>query len=138
MFALLFAFQCTPVRFAWDKTVPHGHCVDLKGVLVASVIPNSLLDIIVFVMPIPIVWRLNITRVQKLGISCIFLLGGLYVLHFTFRHRIISIRPGLVYRLRRVLLLMVYSSLSVCVASFIRLGAIVKITPAALLDPTCR
>ena len=39
---------------------------------------NTVLDVAVLVLPMPIIWRLQIPRKQKIVISGIFLLGSLY------------------------------------------------------------
>lgn len=38
-----------------------------------------LVDVFVVVLPLPSVWGLQITKAEKIGVSAMFLLGGLYV-----------------------------------------------------------
>jgi hypothetical protein len=69
-------FQCTPISFYWNKN-QSGHCRGSGGIVtfVPAVI-NVIYDFIIVVMPIPIVWKLDLPRARKLGICGIFLLGG--------------------------------------------------------------
>lgn len=67
-------FQCTPVDSNWDMSV-EAHCVDLNTALVVLSSINVLTDIIILVLPMPLIWRLKITTRRKMQLSCIFLLG---------------------------------------------------------------
>ena len=73
-------FQCMPIRLAWQKDLGHGKCVDLAALVVSTGVLNMLTDIIILIIPMPIVWSLKISNRQKVAVSAIFLLGGLYVL----------------------------------------------------------
>ncbi|KAL9628633.1 MAG: hypothetical protein Q9204_005766, partial [Flavoplaca sp. TL-2023a] len=70
------AFQCTPVAFFWDRTIPGGHCINTSAFFRFNNIANMLTDILILAMPIPIVWRLHLDRPKKIGVCGLFLLGG--------------------------------------------------------------
>ena len=40
---------------------------------------NTASDLIIVILPQPVIWRLELTRKRKWGLSAVFLLGGLYV-----------------------------------------------------------
>ncbi len=73
-------FQCTPVRYMWVKSID-GHCMNTPVFLLVGSILNILTDIVIVILPIPIVWSLQVTRQQKMALSGIFLLGGLCVVN---------------------------------------------------------
>ena len=56
---LLIIFTCRPVQFFWDKTIPGGHCANDFIVLYGVAGPNILTDVAVLVMPLPILWKLQ-------------------------------------------------------------------------------
>ena len=72
-------FQCTPVSFFWNQIAgdTNGFCVNEYSFLAGNAALNIASDIMILMLPMPIVWRLHIKRSQKLAISSIFLLGGL-------------------------------------------------------------
>ncbi|KAL8842366.1 MAG: hypothetical protein Q9176_002755 [Flavoplaca citrina] len=70
------AFQCTPVAFFWDRTIPGGHCINTSAFFRFNNIANMLTDILILAMPIPIVWSLHLDRRKKIGVCGLFLLGG--------------------------------------------------------------
>ena len=69
-------FQCTPVHKAWDTEVK-GSCVPIH---LAAVIPgaiNVVTDVITVLIPVPLIWNLQMERNRKLQLVGIFLLSGL-------------------------------------------------------------
>ena len=72
--------QCHPLSYIWDPSVAGGYCgrIPLAGTITAA--SNVLTDIIILVMPMPVLWKLQMEMRMKLQIMGIFLLGGLYAL----------------------------------------------------------
>ncbi|KFY29736.1 hypothetical protein V494_08502 [Pseudogymnoascus sp. VKM F-4513 (FW-928)] len=68
-------FQCTPVKYSWDKTVP-GSCINIKAFWYGQSGWNTLMDVIVLVLPIPVIVKLQMNRRAKLGLLAVFLLGA--------------------------------------------------------------
>ena len=71
--------QCIPVSDVWDIMVEFPNCVEdtmYYGMAISSVI----LDVMVLVMPLPLIWGLQMSVRDKVAVSGIFLLGSLYVL----------------------------------------------------------
>ena len=73
-------FQCTPFHYGWDRFYGkgRGHCVNLKAQSISTAVLSTLSDVSLLILPIPILWGLQMPWKRKLGLSCIFLLGGLY------------------------------------------------------------
>ena len=81
IFTLVAAFSCQPVAFFWDSTVSGGHCIDVDPFWRVKPPFNILTDIVAMVVPIPFVWKLHASRLQKMSIIFVFLTGGMYVVH---------------------------------------------------------
>ena len=69
---------CIPVNKFWDPSV-EGACLDIAKFNYGLQIPNILSDFILLVMPMKVVWTLPIPKSQKMLLSGVFLVGGLYV-----------------------------------------------------------
>lgn len=74
-FQLAAIFQCTPVNYYWNRTIP-GHCVNYIDLYIALAATNTLTDITLLVLPMPTVWGLKVSRSRKLALSGVFLLGA--------------------------------------------------------------
>ena len=70
-------FQCTPIRFMWDKTIPGGHCINVTAALTGLAVLNMVSDITILILPMHAVWHLQVPLSQRIAVACIFLLGGL-------------------------------------------------------------
>ncbi|MCJ1396616.1 hypothetical protein MMC18_009507 [Xylographa bjoerkii] len=68
-------FSCHPIYGFWDLETP-STCVDPLKFYFAQAIPSIITDIILLILPLPLVWKLKITNSQKWGVSAVFLLGG--------------------------------------------------------------
>ncbi|KAI1770103.1 hypothetical protein F4818DRAFT_275081 [Hypoxylon cercidicola] len=67
-------FSCYPIPSYWDLSVP-GTCLDSRLIGWMNAVGNIITDIIVLVLPIPVVWRLNLKRARKWAVLGIFALG---------------------------------------------------------------
>ena len=70
-------FQCHPIAYTWDRTIQGGHCVDLVLYIRSSSAINIVLDILILALPIPVFSKLQMGKSKKIGLMCLFLLGGL-------------------------------------------------------------
>ncbi|TKA58219.1 hypothetical protein B0A55_12205, partial [Friedmanniomyces simplex] len=77
-FALGTIFQCAPVHRAWDRKVP-GHCENNEAFWYSHAAFNIFFDLVVFVMPIPLIRTLKLARGQKTGLISIFCLGAFVI-----------------------------------------------------------
>ena len=71
---------CRPTSYFWSQWVDPagGKClINLTTFYLWNAFANMLTDIIILCVPLPIIWKLQMPRKQKLAISGIFLLGGL-------------------------------------------------------------
>ena len=73
---LVFAFQCTPVRKAWQLEIP-GHCINPLTTVRVVQIFNVILDVVILALPVSAVLHLHLSTARKFGVVAVFLLGGL-------------------------------------------------------------
>lgn len=71
-------FQCTPVQRAWDKDIP-GTCIDNGKFWYANGGFSITTDLLILLLPMPLVYALQIPRVQKAALMLVFTLGILCV-----------------------------------------------------------
>ncbi|KAI1374031.1 integral membrane protein [Hypoxylon crocopeplum] len=69
-------FQCNPISYVWDKSIS-GTCIDQFSYLRWNTVPNVIHDIAMLIMPVPIIWKLQVELRQKLALSCVFVVGSL-------------------------------------------------------------
>ncbi|KAI4599953.1 hypothetical protein KJ359_001054, partial [Pestalotiopsis sp. 9143b] len=67
-------FQCTPVQRAWDKDIP-GTCIDNGKFWYANGGFSITTDLLILLLPMPLVYALQIPRVQKAALMLVFTLG---------------------------------------------------------------
>jgi hypothetical protein len=72
-------FQCSPVSAAWDFTIKDAHCYKFVNFLYASTAINVTTDLVLCAAPLPYFWNLQLPRKQKIIVSFLFFIGGLYV-----------------------------------------------------------
>lgn len=70
---------CTPIAFNWDQSIPGGKCADQKATFFAVGILDLITDLCVFVLPLPMIWKLQVSRGNKVALFGIFGLGLMYV-----------------------------------------------------------
>lgn len=67
-------FMCDPVQQGWDPT-RGGTCGDTSALWIGSAVPSVVLDLMILLLPMPMIWGLRMSKARKGGISIIFLLG---------------------------------------------------------------
>ena len=69
-------FGCDPPQKTWQQDLP-GHCIDgLKSDYAYGSL-NCISDLIIFVLPIPMIWRTQLKLREKIGVMIIFMFGSL-------------------------------------------------------------
>ena len=66
--------SCTPRERYWDKTVP-GSCWNASILSGVSAIINLIFDVIMVALPQGIIWKLNMSRKKRFGVSLVFIMG---------------------------------------------------------------
>ncbi|RWA03413.1 hypothetical protein EKO27_g11690 [Xylaria grammica] len=80
-FTLVLIFQCNPISTLWDKfEFEYGpYCIQTLSFYLALAISDLIIDVAIFALPIPFIWRLQLPWNQKLGVAGILLLGSIVV-----------------------------------------------------------
>ncbi|MCJ1432056.1 hypothetical protein MMC27_001412 [Xylographa pallens] len=68
--------ECIPIHSLWD--FGPGHCINLQAFFLGSGIPNVILNTVILVLPLPMIWTLQIERSQKIALSREFVNAGLW------------------------------------------------------------
>lgn len=72
-------FGCTPIAKYWKASEP-GHCITLIKADYAYGSMNVGSDILLFLLPLPMVWQLQLSFKEKLGLVLVFMSGIMYVI----------------------------------------------------------
>lgn len=75
----LFMFQCNPMAKGWDPLLP-GKCIAFNPLIFSTAIINILIDVSILILPMPVVWRLQMENKRRLALTAVFMMGGLYVI----------------------------------------------------------
>lgn len=75
-FELLIMLECLPLAHFWDSAIP-GRCLNLRAVGEGYVISSFITDFMILILPMPVIWQCRLSIGQKIGLTGIFMLGGL-------------------------------------------------------------
>jgi hypothetical protein len=81
-------FMCSPVAFFWNKAIPSGKCLNQFAVWFTNGAVNIFQDIVILILPMPVLRSLQIQKGQKRALMLMFALGGLLVPSGLTHHRI--------------------------------------------------
>jgi hypothetical protein len=73
---LVSLFSCDPINGFWDHNIT-SKCINTMHFFIGNEVPNIFTDIVILILPIRMIWRLNMSKDQKISLSFIFLLGSL-------------------------------------------------------------
>ncbi|KAH0026638.1 hypothetical protein KCU78_g4305, partial [Aureobasidium melanogenum] len=69
-------FSCTPIHAAWDITVSDRRCINTGAFYIANGVLNSISDLMILFLALPIVWGLALKTRDKITLCALFGLGG--------------------------------------------------------------
>ncbi|KAI2754014.1 hypothetical protein DTO006G1_8756 [Penicillium roqueforti] len=69
-------FQCNPVAYVYDRTIPGGKCINQGAFYVSTAALNLFTDIMVLSIPVIITARLQMPLRRKIAVCIILCLGG--------------------------------------------------------------
>ena len=73
---LVAIFSCIPISGFWNRLEP-ARCIDSLAFFVGQAVCNIILDIVLLLIPVFRVFKLSISKSQKVAVSGIFLIGAL-------------------------------------------------------------
>ena len=68
---------CRPISYTWDQSTK-GTCGNQKSLELFIGIFNLLLDVALVILPMPVLWGLQMAISKKVVLSCMFGLGVMY------------------------------------------------------------
>lgn len=74
----LFVLTCVPIQKLWHSGLP-GSCLSLVVRWYANAVSTVLADLMIIFLPIPQVFRMTLSRMEKIAVTLIFAQGFLYV-----------------------------------------------------------
>lgn len=74
---LLMFFHCHPIRRAFDFKTMTGHCLDAGALYIATAGANVATDLMLFLLPTPMILKLKMGKAQKISFILIFAIGSL-------------------------------------------------------------
>jgi hypothetical protein len=78
IFVFLVIFHCRPMTKGWTtKFYPEieGSCLDLRAPYIAGAAINAASDLLIVILPQPLIWNLQLSSKRKIGLCAIFLVG---------------------------------------------------------------
>ena len=70
-------FQCAPRAKIWKPWLP-GHCIDINIAFITTAAINIISDVAILVLPMKIIWHLQMPIKRKWGVTAMFGTGVLY------------------------------------------------------------
>lgn len=76
---LLVSFVCRPLAANWNPNIPGSKCLNMQAVSSWSTLPNIVTDVVMLLLPVPVVWSLHTKLITKIQLTFTFALGSLSV-----------------------------------------------------------
>ncbi|OQD63449.1 hypothetical protein PENPOL_c009G00213 [Penicillium polonicum] len=67
-------FQCTPIDAAWEAA-PNARCFTQWKFFTGTAAPSAILDLIILLIPLPLLWSLHMTKAKKVMLIGLFICG---------------------------------------------------------------
>ncbi|KAK6419751.1 hypothetical protein LTR95_017016 [Oleoguttula sp. CCFEE 5521] len=77
-FTLATVFTCVPVHKFWNRKIP-GRCTNNTAFWFSHAAFNTFFDVVIYILPMPMIRTLKLARGQKLGLISIFSLGAFVI-----------------------------------------------------------
>ncbi|KAH7411952.1 hypothetical protein DE146DRAFT_674366 [Phaeosphaeria sp. MPI-PUGE-AT-0046c] len=77
VFFLLVVVQCLPISSIWDKTITNARCLPVSAAIGFTGAGLSIVeDFIILLLPLPLVWKLQMSTRKKLGVILLIGIGS--------------------------------------------------------------
>ncbi|KAI1505065.1 hypothetical protein F5X99DRAFT_416174 [Biscogniauxia marginata] len=77
--------SCTPYQKIWDQTIAEGHCINQKIIFIPAATVNLVTNFVVLLLPQKVIWELQLSLRNKIGVSIVFAIGIFACIAATFR-----------------------------------------------------
>ena len=81
VFTIVTICQCRPVSMYWDglESLGGNKCIQIIPFYETQAVTDIILDFAILILPIPMIWNLQMPVKQKLAVASVFLLGLMFV-----------------------------------------------------------
>lgn len=69
-----FLFSCQPLSYNWNVD-QEGHCISKVDFWIAIAVAHMGTEIVILLLPLPMVWKLQLPLSRKIEVSFMFALG---------------------------------------------------------------
>ncbi|KAL5119255.1 hypothetical protein ACEQ8H_002742 [Pleosporales sp. CAS-2024a] len=73
-FLIACIFQCKPLHRVYDRTIP-GKCINFSAHRWSNASLNLVTDLAIFILPLPVILKLNMSMGNKIGLIILFSMG---------------------------------------------------------------
>lgn len=70
-------WQCVPISATWDLNRNNAQCLSISGVAYANAGVNVATEIAILILPIPLVYKIRVSRSTKFALYALFSAGVL-------------------------------------------------------------
>lgn len=67
--------RCRPLEYNWNKSLPGGHCGDVRMFIYFNAASSVILDLMIWALPIPILLGLGFNKRKKYALYFVFSVG---------------------------------------------------------------
>lgn len=67
-------FDCRPLAYTWDRTIPNGACQSQSPGIISGGLSLGL-DIAILLLPLPVIFGLQMRAIRKFALLCVFGVG---------------------------------------------------------------
>lgn len=71
-----FVFGCQPIEKNYNALITEGHCIDAAALYISTAVVNIMSDVMLFILPMPMIFNLQMPLKQKLGLFFMFGIGS--------------------------------------------------------------
>ncbi|PVH93949.1 hypothetical protein DM02DRAFT_540442 [Periconia macrospinosa] len=90
---------CVPFERLWTPATIPGHCINIDAYYTALLALEMVFDIVIFVLPMPLLWTLKLPKRQRLSLVSVFALGLIVVIASILRlYTVMLLVPFIGYR----------------------------------------
>ena len=72
---LVSILSCRPVQYEKDLLKRNAHCISASGFVLTNTIPDIATDIAILLLPLPVIWNLQLRVKKKIAMTAIFSIG---------------------------------------------------------------
>ena len=70
--------ECVPLESAWDvKVVAGAYCFNLQLFWLLISLPNIITDIVILVLPVPVICKIQLSQKDEIGLILTFATGSM-------------------------------------------------------------